>query len=140
MNAQERKNRIETLKVELEDLKRVHHEEGRRLHPKAEYSYSVKMVTADDTFCAIAKITECLRVVGLLENEEEVKKHLATYGTSNVWDRVKNSVIYYRINGILLHDGGGWLLLQDKVACNDEQWESLKQGNIPEELVYKSAF
>ena len=30
------------------------------------------------------------------------------------WSETRRSVTYYRLGGILLHDGGGWLLVRDK--------------------------
>jgi hypothetical protein len=32
--------------------------------------------------------------------------------------------------GILFHEGGGYIMLKDKIPCSDEDWENIKIGNI----------
>jgi hypothetical protein len=78
---------------------------------------------------------ECIRITEYLLNEKEKEEHLHLFGSiCGGWEQYRSSVVYYRINNILLHEGGGWLLIKDKQLCNDEEWELIKKGEIPEKF------
>lgn len=82
--------------------------------------------------------TEAIVINRTLMNEEDKREHLDIFGSVNGdWKETIQSVVYFRLNGILLHEGGGYLILEDKVLCSDEEWESIKSGNIPERLMHK---
>lgn len=41
-------------------------------------------------------------------------------------------MFYYRTEeNILTHDGGGHVVLQDPMLCNDEEWAAILAGDIP---------
>jgi hypothetical protein len=57
--------------------------------------------------------------------------HLEYYGSiMNKPEASVLSVTYYRKHGILLHESGGHLVLNDEQLCSDEEWNDLKNGNL----------
>ena len=52
-------------------------------------------------------------------------------GEDGKWQRM----FYYRTEeGILYHEGGGYLVLKDVQLCSDEQWAELTAGRIPDKF------
>lgn len=122
------KKHVEVLKRELDDR-------GRAKAPKAEYSYSVKVLDKDYNWEPLAAVTEVIRIVGTLTNADAKERHMQIYGCiSGGWEETRLSVNYYRVNGVLLHSGGGWLILNDQLPCTDEEWEAIKACKFPEKF------
>ncbi len=79
--------------------------------------------------------TELLSFVGVLTNSEQFDALLETYGQRGSCDESFSSVRYYRVNQVLCQEGGGLCLLKEHSICTDEEWESMKEGKIPEHLL-----
>jgi hypothetical protein len=57
--------------------------------------------------------------------------HMQRFGTCNIPDERISSVAYYRNrHNVLMHEGGGNLILQEGEILNDEEWAALKAGNV----------
>lgn len=81
---------------------------------------------------------EYVRIVQSLTNGEDFIEHMKYFGSvSGPSEETRTSVAYYRKNNFLLHDHGGWMLLEDEQPCNDEEWEDIKKGNIPKKFIRK---
>lgn len=79
---------------------------------------------------------ECIRITQVLTNENEKDEYLQLFGSvDGGWEKTRHSVDYFRIEGLLLHDHGGWILLKDRQLCSDEEWNQIKNGNIPEKFL-----
>lgn len=109
-----------------------------QLHPK----YAFHVIHADPQWSD--GIENGIRIIGECTNEEEMDAHLHLYGQGPGWDKTIHSVVYYRMNGLLLHCHGGHLVLKaapgDRFAnlpipCTDEQWDLLYSGIMPTELL-----
>ena len=45
-------------------------------------------------------------------------------------------MFYFRTEeNILTYDGGGYCVLKEPKLCSDEQWESIKNGIIPDKFL-----
>jgi hypothetical protein len=132
-NAIERRDRIRALETELKTLKREHHDEGYKTQPEARYTYSVHPGVQEDEHWStkVPVGSEYILIQGKLANEDEKDAHMEIYGSINGdWKERRTSVKYFRMENILMHDGGGFLILKDPQHCNDEEWEELKKGNF----------
>jgi len=79
--------------------------------------------------------TEYIVITSILKNQQEYEDHMKEFGSlSNPPKEQTSSVKYYRVHGILLHEGGGYIVLKDKQPCSDEEWEQIKGGHIPEKF------
>jgi hypothetical protein len=79
--------------------------------------------------------TEWFEFTEKLQNPEDFTNHMNLYGSiSQSPNESHHSVKYYRVAGVLLHGGSGWICLKDKQPCSDEEWELLKTGDIPEKF------
>jgi hypothetical protein len=79
---------------------------------------------------------EGLRIVSKLMNKDIFDAHMQRYGSIfNPPDESKRSVFYHRINGVLLHKCGGWLLLKENAIVSDSDWDKILVCNIPKELL-----
>jgi len=70
-------------------------------------------------------------------NRDEVMAKMKEEGFSltNFPDEAVTSVTYFLYHSVLLHDGGGWLLLKTPSLVSAEQWGKLVSGEIPAELL-----
>lgn len=132
-NAIERRDRIKALKAELAKLEREHHDEGYTTQPEARYTYEVfPGIQEDDHWSTDVPVgSEYILIHGTLVNDDEKNAHMEVYGSINgQWNEHRRSVKYYRMENILMHDGGGYLILKTPQHCNDEEWDELKKGNF----------
>lgn len=122
--------RIKQINMELNKLES-------ECRPKPRYGN--RKVETDTALCGIfdrvPEGTEYVRITEYLLNENEKNEHIEAFGTvMGSWDASRRSVSYFRINGILLHEGGGYVIMKQYMECSDAEWEQIKQGNIPERL------
>lgn len=116
---------IRTLEAQLKELDN----EARLLYNanliKAEYCLKEVFVDENDS----------VRLIGELVNEPAKKEFMALFGhISGSWDKQLRSVGYYRVGGVLLHGGGGWIILKDQQVCTDEEWDRIKSGDVPKKF------
>jgi hypothetical protein len=121
-----------------EEIERVFHARGIATRPGPKYTYVSKPATDNGI--------EGVYITGTLVNEDEMQAHLDLYGfIDGSWDKTRHSVFYYRMNGLIFHSHGGWILLGSPdhtgpfssdypIACTDEQWNMLLSGTVPTEL------
>ena len=105
---------------------------------KAEYKHSVHVKIEGNSKWSrdLDEGTEYIVIESNLVNKEIFEEHVKFYGSLlNPPKEHKSSVKYYRLHGLLLRAGGGHITLRDKQLCSDEEWESLKKGNIPEKFM-----
>jgi len=77
-----------------------------------------------------------LRINSILTNQKIFDDHLHCFRSLvNPPKKEKLSVEYYRKHGLLLHQGGGWLILEDEQPCSDNEWEEIISGNIPKKFL-----
>lgn len=119
--------------------------EEQALHRKtlrAEYKHKVhvKVAKKGHFFNKIPEGQEYIVITSILTNEDIFKEHMNYFGSiCGPPESSKSSVQYYRKHGILLHDSGGWLLLNDEEPCNNQQWEDLKAGRLHEFLTKETS-
>jgi len=66
-----------------------------------------------------------------LKDSDKYVEYAKVFGSIvNAPSEKVSSVKYYIKYGILFHDGGGRLVLKDKIPCSDKDWEEIKKGNI----------
>ena len=107
---------------------------------KAKYSYSAVVGKSDDlpSCHCVPKGLETLRILRRLTNKDIFVKHLQYYGICSNFVASKDeeaSPYYFRIDDHLYHVGGGHLILKDFVKVSDEEWQLLKEGEVPERLL-----
>jgi hypothetical protein len=54
-----------------------------------------------------------------------------------VEEEERSTTNYVLFNNVLLGVGGGWAMLTVPAACSDDEWESMKRGEIPEKFFRK---
>lgn len=122
-----------------EEVRQEALKEGENL--KARWEYRVKVFPYDNKkgwYQELPSGIECVEVFGTLLNKQDFEDFLNKYGYVHGMPEDKlHSVTYWRLNGVLLHVGGGYIILQYNVPCSDEEWEAIKQGNIPPKFLEK---
>lgn len=110
---------------------------SKQAQPRAIYSFISKPAKEEDIGDAVILLGTCI-------NQKEIKEHLDLYGRGAAISDSIHSVVYYRMNGLLLHCSGGHLVLKSAandrfsklpIPCTDEQWELLKSGTVPNEML-----
>ncbi len=126
--------RLEVLRVQIRDAKR---EEG---EPKPRYW--IRNVILKDKFWGSFRNERKIDGVVLLDilmNLGEKEAWFERWGSiTGPWEPTRSSVTYYRTEEkILTSDGGdGWGFLKElPMIVSDEEWEAIKEGNIPERLI-----
>jgi hypothetical protein len=98
--------------------------------PVARYEFDRCSIVKPSSFDDISYATECIRITERLVNKHEKDAWMDRYGSiSGFWDEARTSVVYCRINGILCHASGGYLILKTPQPCSDSEWEQIKLGN-----------
>lgn len=121
----ELKNSIDSVKAELRRLETIQREEYIKYSPKAKYVLN----------CITLLENGRLRIGAKILNLGDKEEFMALFDSINGdWKEQRVSVAYFRVSGVLLHEGGGWVLLNDQQACSDEEWAAIKEGNIPEKF------
>ena len=116
---------IEDLKASLKVEEALLQEEYYKYEPAPIYRPCKVHLLGDDL----------LYITTGLANACDKKEFMSLFGSiSGSWDKLRKSVKYFRISDVLLHKGGGWLLLKDQQPCSDEEWESIKAGDVPEKF------
>ena len=64
-----------------------------------------------------------------LQNENEFEEYMSKWGSCEGWDNHKSSVTYYVMNKILLHTGGGHVLVPTPRILTDEEIEKFMSGH-----------
>jgi hypothetical protein len=126
------KEEINKMKLKVCEMEADLGKMERENRPTEKYGdFEVTVSTEGNRFSGIPEGTEMIRITAKLLNIEEKNEHLNIFGCIvGDWKEFRRSVAYYRVYGVLLHDGGGYLLLNDKVPCSDEEWEEIKKGNF----------
>lgn len=119
---------MQRLEKELDEEQR---EASKMLEPQYHREAHVK-ISEGGRHNKIPEGEEYIFFVSNLLNKSDYENHLKIYGSlsGGTPDETTSSVAYYRKHGILFHDGGGWLILEDEQPCSDAEWESLKTGDI----------
>ena len=74
---------------------------------------------------------EYIRIIATLTNNDVYENYVKMFGSIiNRPNEKMRSVKYYTKYDMLFHEGGGYLILKDKVPCNKQDWENIKKGNI----------
>ena len=124
------RNLITEAKTLEEGAREEQSEARKQLVP--EYSYKVTVgIQRPDRFSKCPEGAEYVVITATLTNEDIFKEHMRFYGSiSSPPESGRSSVRYYRKHGILFHDSGGWLILEDEVPFSDEDWNALKAGKV----------
>lgn len=127
------KKRLNEIEDEKHEIEHKLYELRRLVEPKAEYGNMKVIFDPNYQDWMTKEKYEAIRLVDYLANEHEKDEHMRIFGQiSGDWKTQRNSVTYYRNEyGVLNHNGGGYVLLKDGIPCSDEEWEAIKQGNIP---------
>jgi hypothetical protein len=108
------------LAIRIAEVQREHRS---KLTP--EYNYEVIVIDP-----------ETIKIIRKLANPKVFDEHLDIFGSlNNPPSDQETSVTYYRVNTVLLHKNGGYLILKDDAICSDEDWQSLLNGVIPQHLI-----
>jgi hypothetical protein len=118
--------RITELQRELIDEER----DAARLLPKADHTAYVWETSCDaDGFTLFGTLRDSVA------NAD--KEHIARYGHSRVNppEKTRRSVRYVRNEyGVLMHEGGGWLLLKDGMPVDGADWYNMRRGDVPKKF------
>ena len=118
-------NTLKETKLMVRKLEKELLDESHKLMPKEIHKICSIIFLPDDQ----------IRIVTALQNIEDKEEFMNIFGYVNGnWDLNRRSVTYFRICNVLMHEGGGWILLNDKQPCSDEEWKAIKAGNIPEKF------
>lgn len=106
--------------------------------PQPIWGYSLTFKKAPDKYLWIDKLpegTELIDARKIITNLEEIE----LLWKENKLDIPKleehnRGIIYYRMNKVLLTAGGGHYVFVSPQIVEDEEWEMLKKGNVPERL------
>ena len=126
-----------------EELKRDLNKEAKALDIKRVYEATVKIQLAEHPWQRkIPKGAETVKFFSYIaaESLQALLDLEAKYSGFHVQEDLKSersSVTYFRFNGVLMHEGGGYLLFKEPIAMNDEEWEQFKRGEIKEEWLNK---
>jgi len=146
-------NEIETLKKEisacvnekweLENKQKALEEKLKKeiaktlLKPLWEFECAVKLHKFSPWEKEVEEGTEVIYVRKVIANLEEIEPLYKQYDIAIPDKRVHNSgIFWFRKNNVLLHFGGGTLHLRNYAICTDDEWEQIKQGNIPAHLLH----
>jgi hypothetical protein len=125
---------IEQARVLEQEVKQEQDKHRKTLQAKYSYQISVK-IQEKDSWSKIPEGTEIITIQCQLENKAIFEKHMHKYGSLYMPpDEHKNSVKFYRAYGMLLHDGGGHVLLKTEQPCSDAEWESIKASSVPDKF------
>lgn len=129
---------VELAKGYEDEVRELQTKHRKRLRPV--YSHKVSIVNPKDhqgwISSRVPKGSEMIMVTSTLENEDIFEKHMKRYGSISMSpDEGKRSVRYYRKHGLLFYDGGGHCTLTAEQPCSDEEWEQIKQGDIPKKFI-----
>jgi hypothetical protein len=130
------KQRLEELKIEKNEIESKLYDLRKQVEPKAVYGNLKVIVDPNYQDFMSKEIYEAVRLVDYLLNENEKDAHMNIFGQINGdWKTQRGSVTYYRNEyGVLNHSGGGYVLLKDGIPCSDDEWEQIKEGNIPDKF------
>lgn len=97
------------------------------------YAYKVNTYIADGSrrYSDLKEGDEYIVITATLQNNNEYDEFIDMFDSCCVRpDCQIISVRYYMKYGVLFHEGGGHIIIKDKVPCNNDDWENLKKGNI----------
>jgi len=127
------KEEIKELTKVLKEKEDIFYALGKERMPKAKYGNpEIRIDLVNREYCSkLLPGEEIVRIVYTLQNEDEKIAYMNLFGSINgSWETIIRSVTYFRRHGVLLQEGGGWIILNDMVPCNDEEWEEIKKGNF----------
>lgn len=120
-----------------EDIKMLEIRKGeiakdKRNKLKPNYTYEVNIFIVNDSkrYSDLKEGDEYIVITATLQNDNEYIEFRDMFDSFTRPDSLIISVRYYMKYGVLFHEGGGYIILKDKVPCNKEDWENLKKGNI----------
>lgn len=98
------------------------------------YSYKVKDASSEPFLPASIRGSECVRLIKTWSNKVVFDTVARTFGHAN-GDSIPEtscSVVYYRMNGLLLHVAGtGQQQLKHNQPISDTEWSELREGSVP---------
>lgn len=115
--------------------------QAQRELPLGKYKWipTVVIVESKNRFNDIPAGTTVIMFEGRLENSHVYDDHFALYGEITNRPCLKlESRRYWRKNKVLIAQGGGYSLLIPYGILDDDAWEQLKAGNIPDELLHSN--
>lgn len=116
-------------------------EKAARAKLRPEYEYQVFVGNTNELrfrefYRDLPEDVETVQIVERLLNKDAFDRHLHYFGACANYPKPKStSVRYFRVGKVLCHVGVGHLILKDYIEVSDEEWESLKKGQIPERLI-----
>ena len=106
--------------------------------PNYKWVPTVVITESISRFYDIPAGTQVLMFDGQLSNSKVYEDYLNTYGSiNNRPEANRTSHRYWRKNKVLIPQGGGCSVLIPYVIVNDEEWEQMKAGNIPDRFMHK---
>lgn len=123
--------KIKELEDQIRQLEREADEEQsinrKTLIPQYTYEVYIHKHKKDGWSSKIGDGQEYINIRRHVSNMVIFDDHMAYYGSiMNKPEASVLSVKYYRKHGLLMHDGGGHLVLKDEELCSDEDWEDIK--------------
>lgn len=120
--------------------------EAEESHSRPVGKYTLKAYGSPDDPWSARTVPEnerksMVRIVETLTNRKELDEALEYWGSGQGYDNQHNSVMYYlhRIQYtdifMVMHDGGGYLLLKDEIVMNDTTpwYKMIETGIVPQE-------
>lgn len=108
--------------------------------PEPEWGWSVNNYTApkpNKMWGGPEEGTDIVELRMVITNYDEIKSayELAMVSIEDQ-DQHNKGLVYYRKNKVLLHHGGGHHVIAGEYPIvEDDEWEAIKQGNVPERLI-----
>jgi hypothetical protein len=126
---------INSLQAKINELEKQLYTEQRihraTLKPEYEYEVHTNVQKQESWMRRVPAGTEYIIIIRKLTNEHIFNEHMNLFGSiTNKPNKEEKSVKYYVKHGVLLHDGGGYIILEDEQPCSPEEWEQLKLGNF----------
>ena len=90
--------------------------------------------------CSLPEKTEVIHIRRIITNLDEIQSLYTDAGVEVPGkDNHNRGISYYRMNKVLLTAGGGHYVLPSPQIVEDNEWEEMKIGCIPERIQSKKA-
>jgi hypothetical protein len=123
--------KLETLEKELKRLKLAEQSKRWNEASKESSNYDYRVSKYARRIWLEKELTEGCYVERRIKPSIVKSLGLETLPENKQW----NGMFYYRTEeNILMYSGGGWHTLKAPKLCNDEEWEGLQKGDIPEKF------
>lgn len=125
--------------ININDKMTAMKRQAQRDLPLPDYKWvpTVLITESVNRFNNIPAGAQLLMFEGQLSNHQVYEDHLNLYCMIDNRPEAKvTSRQYWRKNKILIPQGGGYSILIPYVVVNDEEWEQMKAGNIPDRFLH----